>query len=272
MKPLLSHLHVVVWRALLTICSDNPTRVCRFHVLLDRCYATTTPFPINTPHHDLFVGWVTRQQRWKVRRKEKGGLTCLFGEYSTRPWSLVTRGVGAGFLNSSEVKYNSVPSIGFSSLSSWRCDRDGQTVIALNGQQQEARFSFETFRFIETMDAIVSTYYLHCATRLCLNSFCSSVLQVRVHLQHQQHVSHVQTFARRKELLNFGQISTASKCSLTYFSLHSTWKGGNGMGHPKGNVGEWLGNDYSQIIQIQIHLIYIGHSSSKCCACMKRIR
>ncbi|XP_035480702.2 zona pellucida-like domain-containing protein 1 [Scophthalmus maximus] len=85
----------------------------RFHVLLDRCYATTTPFPFNTPHHDLFVG----------------------------------------------------------------CDRDGQTVIALNGQQQEARFSFETFRFIETMDAIVSTYYLHCATRLCLNSFCSSVLQ-----------------------------------------------------------------------------------------------
>uniref|UniRef100_A0A8D2ZSF9 Si:ch73-261i21.5 n=1 Tax=Scophthalmus maximus TaxID=52904 RepID=A0A8D2ZSF9_SCOMX len=91
----------------------------RFHVLLDRCYATTTPFPINTPHHDLFVG----------------------------------------------------------------CDRDGQTVIALNGQQQEARFSFETFRFIETMDAIVSTYYLHCATRLCLNSFCSSVLQRSKHKQ-----------------------------------------------------------------------------------------
>ncbi|GLD47270.1 zona pellucida-like domain-containing protein 1 isoform X1 [Lates japonicus] len=85
----------------------------RFNVLLDRCYATTSPFPINTTFHDLFVG----------------------------------------------------------------CDRDGQTVMGVNGEQQEARFSFEAFRFVQDADATLSTYYVHCATRLCVNSFCPTLTQ-----------------------------------------------------------------------------------------------
>ncbi|XP_022601827.1 zona pellucida-like domain-containing protein 1 [Seriola dumerili] len=85
----------------------------RFNVLLDRCYATTSPFPINTTSHNLFVG----------------------------------------------------------------CDRDGQTVMGVNGQQQEARFSFEAFRFVQSTDETFSTYYVHCATRLCMNSFCHNLIQ-----------------------------------------------------------------------------------------------
>ncbi|XP_035521949.1 zona pellucida-like domain-containing protein 1 [Morone saxatilis] len=85
----------------------------RFNVLLDRCYATTSPFPVNTSYHDLFVG----------------------------------------------------------------CNRDGQTIMGVNGQQQEARFSFEAFRFIQNSDTTFSMYYVHCATRLCVNSFCPNLVQ-----------------------------------------------------------------------------------------------
>ncbi|XP_036412779.1 zona pellucida-like domain-containing protein 1 [Colossoma macropomum] len=84
----------------------------RFNVLLDRCYATTNPNPINSTYYDLFVG----------------------------------------------------------------CNRDRQTVVDLNGVSQEARFSFEAFRFIEHQNKTVSTFYLHCITRLCENSMCSSML------------------------------------------------------------------------------------------------
>ncbi|XP_034035000.1 zona pellucida-like domain-containing protein 1 [Thalassophryne amazonica] len=83
----------------------------RFNVHLDRCYATPTPYAVNSRqiHHDLFIG----------------------------------------------------------------CERDGQTVIRVNGQQQVARFSFEAFRFTVHSDAAYSTFYLHCFTRLCEHSYCS---------------------------------------------------------------------------------------------------
>ncbi|KAI4881749.1 hypothetical protein NFI96_033283 [Prochilodus magdalenae] len=88
----------------------------RFNVLLERCYATTDPYPINSTYYNLFIG----------------------------------------------------------------CNRDGQTVVDLNGVSQEARFSFEAFRFIEHQNMTVSTFYLHCVTRLCENSTCSSMLPVTV--------------------------------------------------------------------------------------------
>ncbi|KAJ8280097.1 hypothetical protein GJAV_G00050500 [Gymnothorax javanicus] len=84
----------------------------RFNVLLDRCYATTSPIPDNSTHYDLFVG----------------------------------------------------------------CKRDGQTVMVTNGEAQFARFSFEAFRFVLHKNFTVSTFYLHCATRLCDRSVCSSFL------------------------------------------------------------------------------------------------
>ncbi|XP_056139685.1 zona pellucida-like domain-containing protein 1 [Lampris incognitus] len=84
----------------------------RFNVLLDRCYATTSPFPSNSTYYDLFVG----------------------------------------------------------------CTRDGQTRVELNGVSQMARFSFEAFRFVEHKNLTVSTFYLHCVTRLCEVSRCSALL------------------------------------------------------------------------------------------------
>ncbi|XP_058866356.1 zona pellucida-like domain-containing protein 1 isoform X1 [Acipenser ruthenus] len=85
----------------------------RFNVLLDRCYATTSPFPVSSLFYNLFVG----------------------------------------------------------------CTRDGQTVIISNGQEQLARFSFEAFRFVEHKNLPVSTFYLHCATRLCEKSACRDISQ-----------------------------------------------------------------------------------------------
>ncbi|XP_012689783.1 zona pellucida-like domain-containing protein 1 [Clupea harengus] len=85
----------------------------RFNVLLDRCYATTSAFPLNSTYFDLFVG----------------------------------------------------------------CNHDIQTVMGINGDSQKARFSFEAFRFVQDSNKTVSTYYVHCATRLCESFFCSSIQQ-----------------------------------------------------------------------------------------------
>ncbi|XP_022049835.2 zona pellucida-like domain-containing protein 1 [Acanthochromis polyacanthus] len=79
-----------------------------FHVLLDRCFATTKAHPFNSTHHDLFVG-------------------CTF---------------------------------------------DGQTKVELNGKGQKAYFSFEAFRFVEHKNLTVSTFYVHCAVRLCKDEDC----------------------------------------------------------------------------------------------------
>uniref|UniRef100_A0A9J7Y2E3 Si:dkey-4p15.5 n=4 Tax=Cyprinus carpio TaxID=7962 RepID=A0A9J7Y2E3_CYPCA len=84
----------------------------KFNVLLDRCYATTSPYPASSTSYDLFVG----------------------------------------------------------------CIRDAQTRIDWNGMSQVAQFSFEAFRFVEHKNLSISTFYLHCATRLCENSTCASLL------------------------------------------------------------------------------------------------
>ncbi|KAG9348606.1 hypothetical protein JZ751_002344 [Albula glossodonta] len=55
------------------------------------------------------------------------------------------------------------------------CTKDGQTVISTNGLAQNARFSFEAFRFVQHKNMTVSTFYLHCATRLCETTICSTL-------------------------------------------------------------------------------------------------
>uniref|UniRef100_H3AJ97 ZP domain-containing protein n=1 Tax=Latimeria chalumnae TaxID=7897 RepID=H3AJ97_LATCH len=55
------------------------------------------------------------------------------------------------------------------------CNKDPQTVVHTNGEDQHARFSFEAFRFVEHKDRIVSTYYLHCMTRLCDREKCATI-------------------------------------------------------------------------------------------------
>lgn len=46
--------------------------------------------------------------------------------------------------------------------------------MLVNGEMQIARFSFSAFRFTEQQNQTVSTYYLHCITRLCEISTCST--------------------------------------------------------------------------------------------------
>ncbi|XP_076002376.1 zona pellucida-like domain-containing protein 1 [Genypterus blacodes] len=84
----------------------------RFNVLLDRCFATTTPAPqLSLEFYDLFVG----------------------------------------------------------------CTQDPQTKVIMNGDTQRALFEFEAFRFVTHNDQKVSTFYLHCITRLCDVNTCQSL-------------------------------------------------------------------------------------------------
>lgn len=57
------------------------------------------------------------------------------------------------------------------------CSRDQFTTMIENGDSQTARFRFPAFRFIEQQNETVSTYYLHCITRLCEISTCSTFKQ-----------------------------------------------------------------------------------------------
>ncbi|XP_028320302.1 zona pellucida-like domain-containing protein 1 isoform X2 [Gouania willdenowi] len=55
------------------------------------------------------------------------------------------------------------------------CPSDPQTVIELNGDAQQAHFSFEAFRFVEHRNLTVSTFFLHCTTRLCDVTKCEEL-------------------------------------------------------------------------------------------------
>lgn len=57
------------------------------------------------------------------------------------------------------------------------CSKDQFTTVIENGDSQSARFRFPAFRFIEQQNETVSTYYLHCITRLCEKSTCSTFKQ-----------------------------------------------------------------------------------------------
>ncbi|KAJ0004190.1 hypothetical protein NQD34_010404 [Periophthalmus magnuspinnatus] len=57
------------------------------------------------------------------------------------------------------------------------CSQDPLTKIYINGDGHRATFSFQAFRFIEQQNETVSTYYLHCITRLCEISTCESFKQ-----------------------------------------------------------------------------------------------
>ncbi|KAI5629205.1 zona pellucida-like domain-containing protein 1 isoform X1, partial [Silurus asotus] len=52
------------------------------------------------------------------------------------------------------------------------CNRDPMTNITENGASQAARFYFPAFRFTEQKNQSISSYYLHCITRLCESSAC----------------------------------------------------------------------------------------------------
>uniref|UniRef100_A0A671S1S2 Zona pellucida-like domain-containing protein 1 n=1 Tax=Sinocyclocheilus anshuiensis TaxID=1608454 RepID=A0A671S1S2_9TELE len=57
------------------------------------------------------------------------------------------------------------------------CSQDQFTTVSENGNSQKARFNFPAFRFIEQQNQTISTYYLHCITRLCETSTCAQFKQ-----------------------------------------------------------------------------------------------
>ncbi|XP_056096181.1 zona pellucida-like domain-containing protein 1 [Rhinichthys klamathensis goyatoka] len=59
------------------------------------------------------------------------------------------------------------------------CEMDRLTKMLVNGEMQLARFSFPAFRFTEQQNQTVSSYYLHCITRLCEISTCAAFRQCR---------------------------------------------------------------------------------------------
>uniref|UniRef100_A0A4W6FJH6 Si:ch211-229d2.5 n=1 Tax=Lates calcarifer TaxID=8187 RepID=A0A4W6FJH6_LATCA len=63
------------------------------------------------------------------------------------------------------------------------CSIDQLTTMLENGDSQKARFYFPAFRFIEQQNETISTYYLHCITRLCERSTCSAFKVGAVHFE-----------------------------------------------------------------------------------------
>uniref|UniRef100_A0A8C1U7L4 Si:ch211-229d2.5 n=1 Tax=Cyprinus carpio TaxID=7962 RepID=A0A8C1U7L4_CYPCA len=57
------------------------------------------------------------------------------------------------------------------------CSQDQMTTMLENGNSQKARFSFPAFRFVEQQNQTISTYYLHCITRLCETTTCAQFKQ-----------------------------------------------------------------------------------------------
>lgn len=60
----------------------------------------------------------------------------------------------------------------------YRYTQDAQTMVEINGVSQKALFFFEAFRLVDNEYETVSTFYLHCVTRLCEVSKCRSLLSV----------------------------------------------------------------------------------------------
>ncbi|KAM6933300.1 zona pellucida-like domain-containing protein 1 [Xenentodon cancila] len=58
-----------------------------------------------------------------------------------------------------------------------QCSKDQLTTMLENRDSQRARFYFPAFRFIEQQNETISTYYLHCITRLCESGTCSTFKQ-----------------------------------------------------------------------------------------------
>ncbi|XP_044133599.1 zona pellucida-like domain-containing protein 1 [Bufo gargarizans] len=52
------------------------------------------------------------------------------------------------------------------------CNVQNRTTVILNGKATTAKFSFETFRFVQHSGQKTSSIYLHCMTRLCLYDQC----------------------------------------------------------------------------------------------------
>ncbi|KAK3522005.1 hypothetical protein QTP70_021403, partial [Hemibagrus guttatus] len=85
------------------------------------------------------------------------------------------------------------------------CTRDLMTNITENGMSQTARFFFPAFRFTEQQNQTVSSYYLHCITRLCESSACVNFRAASEHFVLKVDVLEAGKMGKRKDLSEFDE-------------------------------------------------------------------
>ncbi|XP_008300277.1 zona pellucida-like domain-containing protein 1 [Stegastes partitus] len=94
------------------------------------------------------------------------------------------------------------------------CSQDQMTTMHENGDSQYARFSFPAFRFVEQKNQTVSTYYLHCITRLCEVSTCNDFKQCNNRRKRDAHstgVSEAATLSSAVPIVTRNENSLSSK-------------------------------------------------------------
>ncbi|KAG1967259.1 zona pellucida-like domain-containing protein 1 [Pimephales promelas] len=94
------------------------------------------------------------------------------------------------------------------------CSKDLFTTMLENGNSQRARFSFPAFRFIEQQNQTISTYFLHCITRLCETSTCATFKQCRRRRREIQTAT-IKDGLSDTTLITSGPIKTHSDTTLT---------------------------------------------------------
>ncbi|XP_010863491.1 zona pellucida-like domain-containing protein 1 [Esox lucius] len=86
--------------------------------------------------------------------------------------------------------------------------------MGVNGQQKEARFSFEVFRFVQDSNTTLSTFYLHCVSRLCERTVCISLRQ--------NCTDNIRSIRKKREVQDTSVTNTATVSSgQIHIQLHS---------------------------------------------------
>ncbi|RXN07965.1 zona pellucida-like domain-containing 1 [Labeo rohita] len=94
------------------------------------------------------------------------------------------------------------------------CSQDQFTTMLENGNSQKARFSFPAFRFVEQQNQTISTYYLHCITRLCETSTCAQFKQCNRRRRREIQTTTIKDGVSDTTLITSGPIKTASETPL----------------------------------------------------------
>ncbi|XP_059931452.1 zona pellucida-like domain-containing protein 1 [Gadus macrocephalus] len=108
------------------------------------------------------------------------------------------------------------------------CSIDPLTTMMENGDSQTARFSFSAFRFIEQQNETVSTYYLHCITRLCESAACSTFQTCNERRRRSVTTAVVQEGLTEPSLLTVPIKTKAEGTTTTKEEEHPSGQGQNG--------------------------------------------
>ncbi|XP_051963767.1 zona pellucida-like domain-containing protein 1 [Xyrauchen texanus] len=95
------------------------------------------------------------------------------------------------------------------------CSKDQMTTLLENGDSQKARFSFPAFRFVEQQNQTISTYYLHCITRLCEINTCTQFKQCNGRRRRDTQTTTIQDGVSDTTLITSGPIKTRMDTPVT---------------------------------------------------------